>query len=62
MAADKTILNVSEVAKFIGVSQTTIYDMVKKGEIPHTRVRSRIIFHKDVIEEWLRGDLKLAHV
>lgn len=55
MAPEKIALNVSEAAKLIGVSQTTIYKMVQKGEIPHTRVRSRIIFHKGIIEDWLKG-------
>jgi excisionase family DNA binding protein len=56
MAQDKIALNVSEAAKLIGVSQTTIYKMVNNGEIPHARVRSRIIFHKGVVEDWLRGN------
>lgn len=55
MAQEKIALNVSEAAELIGVSQTTIYKMVQNGEIPHARVRSRIIFHRGVIEDWLKG-------
>lgn len=59
IVSDKIALNVSETAELIGVSQTTIYTMVKKNEIPHKRVRNRIIFSKEVISSWLRGDTYL---
>lgn len=49
----KITLNVSEVAELIGVSVTTIYTMVRKNEIPHKRVRGRIVFHRETIEKWL---------
>lgn len=52
----KITLSVIEVADLIGVSHTCIYMMVREGQIPHVRVRSRIIFHRDVIEAWLRGE------
>jgi excisionase family DNA binding protein len=53
---EKIALNVKEAAQLIGVSPTTIYSMVEKKEIPHARVRSRIIFHRAVIESWLKGE------
>lgn len=56
--ATKITLNVSEAAELIGVSPTTIYSMVRNKEIPHAKVRSRIIFHRDVIDKWLRGEEK----
>ncbi|AZS14568.1 helix-turn-helix domain-containing protein [Paenibacillus lutimineralis] len=49
-------LTVSEAAQLIGVSQTTVYAMAREGQIPHARVRNRILFHRDVIEAWLRGE------
>jgi excisionase family DNA binding protein len=55
--AEKMALNVNETAELIGVSQTTIYKKVKTGEIPHARLGSRIIFHRGMIEAWLRGEL-----
>lgn len=54
----KQTLSVREVAEMIGVSQTTIYTMVREGQIPHVRVRGRIIFHKGTIEKWLSGELQ----
>lgn len=54
----KLTLSVREVAELIGVSQTTIYTMVREGQIPHVRVRGRIIFHRETIEKWLSGELQ----
>ncbi|MGD6879272.1 helix-turn-helix domain-containing protein [Bacillus infantis] len=53
----KITLTVKEVAELIGVSTTSVYTMVREKEIPHTRVRSKIIFHRETIEAWLRGEV-----
>lgn len=50
-------LEVKEIARLIGVSQTTIYKMVSENQIPHVKVRGRILFHKETVEKWLRGEL-----
>ncbi|MGN7169298.1 helix-turn-helix domain-containing protein [Paenibacillus cellulositrophicus] len=55
----KITLTVVEAAELIGVSQTTIYTMARENQIPHARVRGRILFHREVIESWLRGELKV---
>jgi excisionase family DNA binding protein len=52
----KITISVSETAALIGVSTTSIYAMVREGQIPHKKVRARILFSRDVIEAWLRGE------
>ena len=37
------------------VSTDTLYAMVQDKQIPYVRIRRRILFHKDVIEDWVRG-------
>lgn len=54
----RNIFSVKETAEYCGVSISTVYDMVRTKEIPHTRVRNRIIFHRDVLDHWLRGGEK----
>lgn len=51
----KVTLTVNETAKWIGVSATTIYSMARENQIPCVRVCGRILFHRDVLEKWLRG-------
>lgn len=49
----KMTMNVDEIAEELQVSKTTIYTMVSQNEIPHIKVRGRILFHRDTIEKWL---------
>lgn len=48
------ILSVKELGQYLGVSTDTIYKMVRENQIPYIRVRRRILFYKDSIEEWLK--------
>lgn len=49
----KLTMSVDEIANELGVSNTTVYTMVRHKEIPHTKVRGRILFHRPTIEHWL---------
>lgn len=49
----KVTLTVKEVAELLGVSLTTVYSMTRMSEIPHARVRGKILFHRPTIETWL---------
>ena len=51
----KSIINVNELAEYLQVSKDTIYTLVRENQIPYKRIRRRIIFHSEVIEEWLRN-------
>jgi len=54
----KITLTVKEAAELLGVSTTTVYAMVREGQVPHTRIRSKIVFHRQTIEGWLSGQLQ----
>lgn len=49
----KNTLDVKDAADYLQVSTDTIYDMVRKKEIPHFRVRRRIFFSKNTLDEWI---------
>lgn len=53
---EKITLSVNEVAQLLGVSGQTVYTMVRQEEIPHKKVRGRILFHRGTIEKWLSGE------
>jgi len=45
------LLSVREVCKYLGLGETKVREIIKKGELPHTRVRSRIrVFATDLRE------------
>lgn len=53
MANRKVTLNVKEVSEMLGISNGKIYEMARMNQIPHIKIGSRIIFHEDVIREWM---------
>lgn len=50
----KITLTTLEVSQLLGVSRATIYTMVREDEIPHFKVRGKILFNRDVITSWTR--------
>lgn len=49
---DRITLTVKETAELLGISLTTIYSLVKTNEIPHTKVKGKILFHRNMVENW----------
>jgi excisionase family DNA binding protein len=47
------ILTVKEVADFLKLHQTTVYKMIKSGELPAFKIGSDWRFRRSRIEEWL---------
>lgn len=52
---EKIVLTVNELADTLG-STDAIYAMVREKQIPHIRIRRRILFHKEKIYAWLRNE------
>ncbi|MCP3780431.1 helix-turn-helix domain-containing protein [Paenibacillus sp. MZ03-122A] len=50
----KLTLNVNEISELLGVSTDCIYTMVREKQIPHIRVRRRILFYQEAIIDWLK--------
>jgi len=46
-------MTVQETAAYLGISTDTIYEMVRRKEIPHIRLRRRILFRRDTLDAWL---------
>jgi PTS system nitrogen regulatory IIA component len=47
------VLKIREVAQYLSVSESTIYKMVKQGEIPAVRIGKSWLFLQPVIDKWL---------
>jgi excisionase family DNA binding protein len=48
-------LTAPQLAQYLEMSPTTIYDMAAKGRIPHIRIGSSIRFDPVVTARWLRS-------
>lgn len=57
----KEIMDVKEVASYLGFSPTKIYRMLTSGEIPNVKVGGQYRFPKDVIDDWLAGKLEVPN-
>ena len=55
--ADDDILTLEEVAKYLRVSERTVYDCAQKGEIPAGKIRTAWRFKKSEIDKWVNERL-----
>lgn len=46
-------MDVKEAAEYIGSSVFKTYELVRKKEIPHYRIGSRILFRKEALDAWI---------
>jgi PTS system nitrogen regulatory IIA component len=54
---DDDILTIEEVAKYLRVSERTVYDWAQKGEIPSGKIGTAWRFKKSEIEKWVNDRL-----
>lgn len=52
---NKSILNIDEAAKFLGISKGYLYQLTSLGKIPHTKPLGKLIkFDRLELENWMR--------
>lgn len=52
---ERMTMTAIEVARLLGVSKDLVYEMARKGQIPHIRVRRRLLFRRESIEQWIEA-------
>jgi PTS system nitrogen regulatory IIA component len=57
MVMDDDILTIDEVAKYLRVSERTVYDWAQRGEIPSGKIGTVWRFKKSEIEQWVNDRL-----
>ena len=53
MRKDKSVMNIKQVAEYLGVHVSTIYKYAKKGTIPAFKIGADWIFTKKHIDKWI---------
>ncbi|MDR0878623.1 MAG: PTS sugar transporter subunit IIA [Treponema sp.] len=56
---DDDILTIEEVAKYLRVSERTVYDWAQKGDIPSGKIGTVWRFKKSEIEKWVNDRLSI---
>ena len=59
---DDDILTLEEVAKYLRVSERTVYDCAQKGEIPAGKIRTAWRFKKSEIDKWVNDKLSVNNL
>ena len=52
------IMTPKEAAKYLGFHLVTIYRLLKKQEIPATKIGGQWRFKKDILDQWLTDRMK----
>jgi len=60
--SEDDILTLEEVAKYLRVSERTVYDCAQKGEIPAGKIRTAWRFKKSEIDKWVNEKLTSTHL
>jgi len=50
---ENEILTVEELAKYLKISERTVYELLRKGEIPGFKVGATWRFKKNIIDRWI---------
>lgn len=53
---EKITMTPLEMSRLLGISRATIYTMVRENEVPHFKVRGKILFNRSVIIAWTKGE------
>ena len=53
----KEIMNVPELAEYIGVSRSKIYKLIRDKKIPASKIGRQYKFSKQVIDSWLKENI-----
>lgn len=56
----KQILDIKEIASFLGVSISEIRRLIKAGELPCFRIGNRIKFNMESVNEWIKQQEQLT--
>ncbi len=51
----KEILDLKEVVKYLGLNKRTVYNLVRKGEIPGTKIGRQWRVRKESLDELFRN-------
>jgi len=55
MASSTKVLTVNELAEYLRVHRSTIYRLLKKGQLPGFKIGSDWRFNVEVIDKWRLG-------
>ncbi len=52
------LLNVKQLADLLGVSDSSVYELIQEDDFPSLRVGKRIVIPKDELRKWISAHTK----
>ncbi len=49
----QSLLSISETAKFLNISTSSLYRLTSRKQIPYIKIGARVVFKVGAIESWL---------
>ncbi len=56
-----TIFTVTETAKYLKISKTKMYNLVKAGEIPHLKIGKNVRIRETDLVKWMESQFKVQN-
>jgi excisionase family DNA binding protein len=47
------VMTIDELAEYLKLSKSTLYHLVRRGEVPGTKIGRHWRFHRPIIDRWL---------
>jgi len=58
MAMNERTLTIKELAKYLNVTERTIYNLLERGELPGFKVGANWRFRREDIDKWIEENMK----
>ena len=58
MAMNEQTLTINELAKYLNVTERTIYNLLERGELPGFKVGANWRFRREDINKWIEQNMK----
>jgi len=58
MAMNERTLTIKELAKYLNVTERTIYNLLERGELPGFKVGANWRFRREDINKWIEQNMK----
>lgn len=52
------LLNVKQLAELLGVSDSSVYELIQKDDFPSLRIGKRIVIPKEELRKWISAHTK----
>jgi excisionase family DNA binding protein len=52
--SEAPVMDAPEVCDYLSIHRSTLYRLIKRGEIPYFRIGSDYRFNREAIDEWMK--------